>query len=1028
MKRVLHFAAKMNRRPLLIFLLTLFISMPFFTFAQDRSVTGTVQDENGAPLSSVSVTIIGKSLGTVTDNKGKFSIRISKGDTLIFSLVNYLEEKFATSDFNDYSVVLAKHSGELDKVVVVGYGSTRKKDLTGSVAVVSAKDIENIPATNPLQALQGKASGVQITSGSGQPGAAMQVRIRGISSWNGGSLDPLFVVDGVITNNLNAVNPEDIESVSVLKDASSAAIYGSRAANGVVLVTTKRGKRTGFPTINFHTYLGVQRPSNLKIKMLNAAQYLELDRESYGNIVAGNPYPTDPAEYDKLINDNYGGVDEDWLKVISRTGTLNYADISINGGNERSTYFTSMSYVKHKGVTLGTGASKLNLRLNTDHKIRNFLEFGNSLNLYYNTYEGFPDLSGVPGIPNPSGVAFNPYTQAMIKPSIARAWESDGSYGYIRNAAIEGKDLPAHLIANEFTNKSVDYGAIGNLYLRFKLLDGLTFTPRLSVDYNTFRNTQFGPSTNIRGAANASTNHTAKATSYNFHWIADYMLNYEKKFNDMHRVGALLVYSQEENMFEDLGGGRTSSPSDIPYLGAGDVSTATNFNTASSWSFISYTGRLNYSFMDKYYLQATVRRDGSSRFGKDNRWGVFPSYSLAWSISQEDFFHRIKPYVNTARLRLGMGTLGNAAIGNYAGYSTISNYNYVLNGVLVPAATLDGASNSAIKWETTKKYDVGLDLTFLDSRLNLTFNYYLAKTSGLLYQKKAPLSSGLDRYKYPIVNGGSLENEGIEIELGFTETTGDIQYAISGNLSANRNKVTDLAGQDLRTSQNLEVGQPVNYFFGYKALGIIKDQKTLDNYPHKVNAQSGDIWIEDVNKDGRIDEADRTVIGRKYPDFTYGFTGNVSWKGFTFMVSAYGVQGVDLDSRGADLDYFQYPQNNNARVLNRWHATKNPNGNLPRVTRSDAAGNISSLSTIWLSNASYFRINNVNLSYTLPVRFLKYIQATKLDVYMSVNNLYTFTNYSGQEVDVAVGTGQFDFANNKIPQPRTISWGIKLSF
>jgi TonB-dependent starch-binding outer membrane protein SusC len=1015
---------------------------------QQQKVTGRVIDSStGEPLPGVNVVIEGTQSGTVTDAEGKYSLQLSDQNAiLVFSYIGYLPEKAAYNGQTVIDMTLAADVTELDEVVVVGYGTQKKADLIGSVSQVSGKNMEKTAVLDPLQALQGKAAGVDIISNSGQPGSGYKVQIRGIQSINAG-VNPLYVIDGVIAEGIENINTNDIETISVLKDGASAAIYGTRAANGVILITTKKGNRNEAPVITFHTYQGIQTPSNRRLKLLSSDQWLQLDNESYVNDGSSRPYTDADLAIYKDANGHY--VNTDWLDVIMKTGKMNYYDLSVKGGSEKSNYYTSVNYIDQEGTFLGQKAKKINVRFNSDHKINKIIEFGNTLNLFANSNSGLPDFNGYN-----SSFAPNPYLQAVRKSPLSRPWEADGSYGINLNQNIEYLWMPPQAVANEYKRHASSYGAIGNIYVKVNLAKGLTFTPRAGLTYTYDKSSFFTPLINIPNSEEVALNTIEKGNSDSYHWQMDYMLNYEHTFNGVHNLSALAAYSQEEQIFEDMGGSRIGTPNNnLQFLSTGDPASQTNYNTYYDWSFVSYIGRINYDYKGKYLLQATVRRDGSSRFARENRWGIFPSYSVGWRVSDEKFFQNLTHIVNDLKIRASLGTLGNADIGNYPVYSALEARTYVLNNSQAGGYTLSKAVNKDVQWESTQKYNFGADASFLESKVYLTADYFISRTTKLLFMKPLPESGGKNPWELPYINAGEIRNKGIEVELGVREKRGDFSYDVSANFSATRNNVQDLAGMDriINDYNNTitGVGNPIFSYFGYKTNGIIQTEADLDAYkamlyatdPGDIAAGLGDVWRLDVDgydadgkvtgkPDGMIDAADRTIIGRRYPAFTYGLVSNFSYKGFSLQVQLQGVKGYDLPITGQTLNYFQgMPENSNAVVLNRWNATANPDGTLPRLTRSDPASNLADFSDIWLSDASFLRINNVNLSWDLPKSVSSKFLLDGLRLYCSVQNLYTFTKFKGVEPDVTLGDSYWGgIAADKIPQSRTWIFGLKVSF
>jgi TonB-dependent starch-binding outer membrane protein SusC len=1008
---------------------------------QQKRVAGIVTDKSGAPLAGVNVVVTGTTLGAITGVDGKYGIDVPVGSkSLTFTFIGMEPQEISIGTLTQINATMSETAIGLDEVVVVGYGTQKKVDLTGSVSVVSVKEFEKDPATDALHAMQGKVPGVQIISNSGSPGADKQILIRGVQSW-GASTDPLYVIDGVILDNLNSLSPNDVESISILKDAASCAIYGSRAANGVVLITTKRGSRSGAPVISFQAYTGVQVHSDLTPKLLNSTEWLMLDKESYKNAGAASldqsPYGTqNPVDLNIFKGPDGKLINTDWLKTVGQPGKIQNYDISVSGGNDRSTYFTSATYFKQDGLIIGTSADRISLRFNSDHKITDFLEFGNSVNIYSNSRHG--------------GVG-NPYLGAMRQNPLSRPYEYDASgvqtgYGFVRSYTLEGGNMTPLILAKEYTDDTRWYGFIGNVFLKLKILQGLTFTPRISIDYKTGQSGTFTPEIHLLGIEGQNINNVTKTQDYNLHWIADFMLNYDKTFNDVHYISLLAMYSQEESNYEYLNGQRFGTPNNqIRYLNAGQLENQNVYNGATDWSFASYIGRIDYNYKGKYYAQVSVRRDGSSRFVGSNRWGVFPSASAGWRISKENFFEPLARIVNDLKIRGSIGTLGNSNVGLYPTYATLAMYTAALgpenNQTAKPSYALMAAINKDLKWESTLKKDFGFDAAFLNSKVTLTVDYYISNTTNLLYGKPLPLSAG--KTSDPTVNGGEIQNKGFEFNLGYQDTKGDFTYSFNANLATARNKVLDLNGRNIR-EWGLEVGQPMWRFFGYTSNGIVKNQAILDANPYLTNPDNvhaiklGDIWTVDVNgrgadgkltgkPDGKITADDRGFIGKKYPDFTYGLSGNVKYKSWALQVVAYGVQGVDLNTMVDINGYFQYTSNDVVRLLDRWEPTENPNGNMPKISKNDYAGNASQTSSFWLSDASYLKIRNINLEYELPANICKKLRMKNLGVYGSVENLHTFTKYPGGEVDVT-DQGMWSQPVTKIPQPRTWILGLKASF
>jgi TonB-dependent starch-binding outer membrane protein SusC len=881
------------------------------------------------------------------------------------------------------------------------------------VSQVNASDFERVPATSPLMSLQGRSAGLRIVPGSGEPGASASIRIRGEQSISGTN-SPIFVVDGVITTNIDHINSDDIESVSVLKDASVVAIYGARAANGVILVTTKRGEANKEPVISFHSYQGVQQQSNLRIQLLNAGQWLELWTEAYENAGIARPW----SEEDVLA---YQGVDTDWLGSIMQTGYLSNYNLSVSGGSERSNYFISTAYQNNQGMVKGMSYDRFNIRLNTDHNIRNRVRFGNSLNIYSSGQDASVDQ----------------YLRALQKIPLTRLYEDDGSWGKIRNTTLEHMHAnPLWKIENE-SNRNENKGLMGNLYLTLNLFDGLDFTARGNLEWNNDYRASFMGGTDPAFLWEGSTiNNVGKDNRETFHWITDYILNFNRSFGEVHNLTALAGYSREEQTFERLEANRNGTPNNsIRFLSAGDPDTQRNLNTYSDWAFVSMFGRAGYTYDNKYILSATVRRDGTSRLHGENKFGIFPSVAVAWRIAEESFMDPIQ-WLNELKVRASWGETGNVlSISPYGTKSSLTSLNFAFNQSPSQGYGMSSAVNTDLSWESTEKKNLGLDLTVFNNSTYVVADFYIEDTRDLLFTQPIPGSTGLTGSPY--INAGHIRNTGIELETGFRKRSGDWYYSISANLHHFKNEVIDLGGRDLRTSGIVE-GYPLRSYFGYKSNGLIRTQDDLEGNPHYGNKTIGDIWLVDVdgpddegkltgNPDGIVNASDRTILDGRYPNLIYGGMGTIGYKNWTLQVQIQGIQGVMKDIRGGlnmgVLNYFvNFAQNHDILLLDRFHATKNPDGSYPRVNKADTGNNVGLFSDFWLQDASYLRIDNLNLNYDIPAALSQKMGLSKLSAYISIQNLYTFTSFYGPEVDsnADVLTG--------VPQPRTWTMGLQVAF
>lgn len=974
------------------------------------TITGVVKDVYGEPIIGANIIIKGTTIGVISDIDGKFSFNdIQPGTLFEFSYIGYDNQEIKLKDGAPLIIVLKENSTLLEELVVIGYGTVRKRDLTGAVSQINADQIQKGPVTNILQSVQGRIPGFQVTPSSGQPGADNNVLIHGTQSINGTNA-PIYVIDGTISENIGNLNPQDIETFTVLKDASAAAIYGSRASNGVIVINTRRGKSDEKPTISFKTEQSIQQEGNLKINYLNAAQWLEIATEAYRN--GGKDIPWDDGDLEKLK-----GNDNCWPDLMKRTGYLTNNNLSITGGSKNSNYFVSLNYLYNEGIIKDQGYNRLNLRLNSDHKIGERIKFGHSVNLYASEQTSQRDFD-----------YRDTYAASFRYSPLNAMYGPDGDFASISNTYLQSKTPnPLWVLSNSditTRNKGID----GNLYLAVDILEGLKFTARVSGEWkNRYSNDFIGSMEMKYGMEGSNVNKVTKTNAETFHWITDYILDYQKTFNQVHSLSAMVGYSVEKQTFEDLMGSRGNTPSnDIKFLNAGDPSTALNSNSWSEWSFLSQFGRAAYSFKDTYYLSGTLRRDGSSRLAKE-KYGVFPSVSAAWRIGEEKFMDAFD-WLDEWKLRLSWGKVGNVLSINPYGTSVyLSQQNAVFNEKVVAGYTFANAVNTDLKWESTEKKNIGFDFSILRNSVYFVVDFYMEDTKNLLFNQPIATSVGLSGSPY--INAGHIRNTGVDFEIGYRRTMGDWKFDVNFNASHVHNEVIDLEGRDLTTS-GIQEGYPISSFYGYISNGIIRTQQDLDNNPHYAGKKVGDIWFKDVNgydekgnltgkPDGKVNTADRALFGKIFPDLNYGLAGSVSYRNFTLQLQLQGVQGIEKNmlSGGFATDMFGGEPNMEANyILDRYDAVKNPNGKYPHVAVGDPGQN-QQFSDFWLIDASYLSIRNVNLSYSFPKSICKRFGMENLSTYIGAQNLYTFGNeYS--EISSTV----------TVPMPRTFTFGLQFAF
>lgn len=992
---------------------------------QARLVTGKVVTADGEPIIGANVVEKGTMNGTVTDLDGTFSMDLSSNSVLQISYIGYLATEKRVGDQRNITIQLAEDSQSLDEVVVVGYGTVRKRELTGAVGSVSSDEISSIPVSRFEQAIQGRIAGVNITQ-SGVPGGDVNVRIRGVGTLNNNS--PLFVIDGIPVfgdNGLSSLNPNDISSIEVLKDGASAAIYGARAANGVVLVTTKRGKE-GKTSISYNGSFTIQTIAK-KLEVLDGYQYALLQNE------ARAAQGVDPLTPDWLHPENItGAANTDWQDEILRTAPAMEHTLTISGGNGNASYLISGNYIDQQGIVKESDFKRYSLRVNTDATALKIINIGSSLQFSKNK----KNLLGDGGIVN-TAVSYSPLIPVKF---------DDGSWGAAqgdKDLYLEGINPVARLALGKNTEDA--YRFMGNLFAEIKIWDGLKYRFSYSLNIMDTRNENFmpsynhGPSTFVNQAALSVIN--ARSLEY----AAENIVSYNKTFNDKHDLSITGVFSAQEMNYNNESGSTIGLVNNnIPYLtnntGNRDVNSA-NYG----YALLSYVGRINYSYDQKYLFSATIRRDGSSRFGKNNPWANFPAFSAGWRISQEPFMNNVK-FVDDLKLRASWGKSGNQEIGNYAFVASLgSNLDYVLGSSqsLAPGVGMTSLPNPDLKWESSAQTNVGVDMTLFNNSVTLSANYYYKKTNDILLQVPIPRFSGVT--VFPTQNKGSLENKGVELEIGYRKAFGDLFFEVNGNLSTNKNKVLRLADENpifdgtivgagqARGGENITItreGDPIGSFYGYVMDGIFQNQAQIDQSPSQgTSTRPGDVKFKNTDEDDSvIDINDRTIIGNPFPDFTYGLSTNLAYKGFELNLFFQGVQGNDIYNGTRAIWANMYDLKNNlTEVLDRWRGEGTSN-TVPRAVKFDPSQN-GRVSSRWVEDGSYLRLKNLTIGYNLPRKLLSRWGIQNIKIYATGINLLTFTNYKGIDPEIAENGSNVKFAGidyATYPMARTISFGLKI--
>ena len=997
------------------------------SIAQQRKISGLVhEDKNNSALNGATISLKNSTISTVTKPDGTFEITVPQGKAeLNVSFVGYETQSIKVGAEQTSVIVTLNQSSisQLSDVVVVGYGTQRKVDLTGAISTLGSSQLENRPVTNSLNALEGTMAGVTVQVNNGQPGQDEgSINIRGIGTLNNSS--PMVIVDGNIAT-IGDVNPNDIESISVLKDAASSAIYGSRAANGVILITTKKGKK-GTSEISYNDYFGKQKATALP-DYLPSWQAATLYNQALVN-EGHNPIYT-PAQIQtfKDGSDPYNYPNTNWLGLFyDGSGLQQSHDLSVSGGNDKTQYFFSMGYFDEDGLVKKTNTQRYSTRLNLTSKVADHLTV--FANFSYTYQPSLQPQSSYPGVP-----AFSQMIRQVnrISPMIPYKW-ANGDYGYIG----DGSPM-AWLNSPSFDEQDqTHYQGIAGADL--EIIKGLHFRPQLAyrvVDYNDHNfiaNIQYydslGNATLQQGPNNASQTYYQTTT-----FTPQAVLDYGIKFGD-HSFKALAGFSEENDTYNYLYGYRQNFLNNsLSVLNLGSPTGQATNGDANDYALRSYFGRINYDYKGKYLLEGNLRDDGSSRFAPSQRWGLFPSASAGWRVSEEDFFAPLKSVVSELKLRGSWGKLGNQNVaGTYPYIPTVSGgLNYVFGGstpVIYPGIAPVSGVDATITWETTTETDLGLDGALLKNKLNFSIDYFVKNTNGILYSIPVGATYGLTA---PVINAASVQNKGWELTLGYHDKIGAFTYNISGNASLVKNTITSLAGTgDVISGATIwRVGLPINAYYGYQSQGIFQSQAQIASHASQENlggpTAPGDLIYKDQNGDSVINSSDKVYLGSNFPKIGFGLNVNVGWKGFDLTAFFQGVAGVKNYTQGAMLG-----QNNNSAgkptsaLLNSWSPT-NTSADFPRLWIAYQQNDPSfTPSSFWIRNASYVRLKNLQLGYTLPEKWTKAAHLKKLRIYYSGQNVFTLTQfYKWVDPEAPSGTSGYDY-----PEVKVNTLGLNITF
>ncbi|MCP4552434.1 MAG: TonB-dependent receptor [Bacteroidetes bacterium] len=1008
--------------------------------AQDFYITGNIKDgTTGMSMPGATVQEKGTFNGTTSDMDGDFSLKISSGnDTLLVSYIGYEAIEIPVNGQSVFDVILNESQYELDEVIVIGYGIQKKKVVTGAIATVNAEQINLTPNLRVEQAMQGRAAGVQVTNQSGQPGEAPTVRIRGAGTT--GNADPLYIVDGMAVGGIDYLNPGDIESMDVLKDAASAAIYGARAANGVVLITTKGGK-AGKLKLTYSNYFGIQNAAK-KLDMLDADQYVMMMNEGARNAGLSEPFDINEIQ---THNTNWQDV------MFQSNAPMSNHEISVSGGNERSTFSSSLARFSQQGIIGGNKSQfdRITARLNSKHKVNNWLTFGN--NFAYSKI----DKRNIG-----SNSSFNgAYNGALNMDPLTPLYEDNeeilGSYPYSDEPVIKDEEgriygisnyvgaeivNPMALLAIQTAKTRVDK-IVGNIYGEAEIIEGLKLRTSLGIDMAYVLEDSYKPLYYLNGAQNntSKTSVNKKIDRY-YTWQWENVITYTKKIAD-HQFSVLFGTTASEHNHEDLSGFNSKVPTFDPsnvYLNMAIDTAWIAKGGADHSSLFSTFGRLTYDYKSKYAFTGIIRRDGSSKFGPNNRYGIFPSLGFSWLISDELFIPDLGN-ISFLKLRTSWGINGNQEIGNYRYISVIDRSSgYLFGSGRVIGASPDYISNNDIRWEQSEQIDIALDLGAYNDRLTVTLDYYAKTTKDLLEIIPIPAHVGNDP---PYANVGSVQNKGVELSVNWRNVLNDFSYSIGLNGAYNKNKMTYIGNEDkvlpgaswaiAGLVTRAEEGLPIGYFWGYQTDGIFQNMGEVyqhigsDGSTLQPQAKPGDVRFVDINGDGKISDDDRTMIGNPTPDWTLGINGAAEYKQFDFSFLLSGALGQDIfnGSQRQDLRF----TNRTTAILDRWTGEGTSNV-VPRYTWIDANNNYR-ISDLYIEDGSYIRLKNIQIGYTLPESFLEKINVSMWRFYLSVENLITITNYKGADPEIgAISSFDIGIDRGIYPQARTFRFGTSVTF
>jgi TonB-linked SusC/RagA family outer membrane protein len=1001
----------------------LFIHLCFFTFTvavgQNITVTGKVSDEAGESLPGVNIFLKGSATGTATDMSGSYSINVPNDQaTLVISSIGFKSQEVAVGSRTKIDIVLATDAKALDEVVIVAYGTQSKRNVTGAVQTINADELKDQPVGQITQKLQGKLAGVQITQNTGIPGQGMTVRVRGSASISAGS-DPLYVVDGFpLQGNISNINPDEIETITVLKDASSTSLYGSRAANGVVLITTKRAK-SGASRFSFNHFSGLQViPEKGRPDMMNAREFAQFKKEIA--IERGQTVP------EQFANPEQYGEGTNWFDAVTRDAIIKNYSLTYSASGEKFSTSVVAGYLKNEGVLLNSSYDRISVRINTDFKVSDIVKIGFNVAPTYSSSK----------TPQSDGIWYNSPSivqSAMLTSPLAPYINPDGSVPLSVSGQYGTPDAPNWYNQVKIVkNTSKNVGLLSNGFVEIKPIKDLTFKSMIGVDLGNTVSDYFYPSTagNIFNPPNEndpSRINASHSNQYAYSWLFENTLTYSKSIGD-HNFDILGGYTTQAAHSESGSlSGRGFPDNRVQTLNAATIVTGST--DVQDWSLASLVARVNYNYKNKYLFSASIRRDGSSRFGSDNKWGNFPSVSAGWVVTDESFIPQNK-VLSFLKFRTSFGTTGNNNIGNYLQYANVVPTNNPFNNQLLNGSSIAGLNNTELGWETSDLFDAGADINFFDDRIKFSYGYYKKTTDNLLYSVEIPISSGFFNYT---TNIGKIEFWGHEFQLTTVNLNGEFKWSTDFNISFNRNKALQLGTANSAIYGDMtitQVGQPLGQMYGLVWDGIYETQAEFDSSPKHQGAEVGSVKYKDINGDGVVtnDSRDQTVLGNTAPKYNFGFTNTISYKDFDLSVVCQGAYGNKIINTA---DRFTGNLDGSFNVLkdlaNRWRSEENPGNGKWGKASGNTGPERDWASSKWMYDGSYLTIKNITLGYSFSSINADYLKG--LRIYASVQQAAVFTKYPGGNPEVSAGAGLFSGVDNTTyPVPRTWTFGLNYNF